>query len=319
MFYSNYLPVNIKRDNAAVHTVDNIYPVKLLTLAHDALVNGNIDGKVILSDGSVSFTEQPDICWSITDIYLAWEAYTLAEKNNFSFYAVCNPDGIPQLYISKSFKNHRILVNAMTFHSVLVSKMHLVRKISCMIDKKFSNMYCMDLYNTIESLEAGSTKFLEAIIVNRDTDEEYMAVSPITTMYTDNTLWYAQDLVAELREVYANPELTTESVAMVDGHFIRPDLKEGTWIPMSREHIGNVLNTYDRLLDKKNNYLAIYGDDYDTHFYVSTNWRYLVRARTFEVITIKSMHMKRLLQSYIAAGRVSVAELDLMWMLAKTE
>lgn len=320
MFYSNYLPVNIKRDNAAIHTVSHTYPIKLLEIAHNALVNNNnADNKVVITDGVVTFTEHPEHSWTIQDIYLAWEAYITADKNNFSFYTVCNPEGLPQLYVSKSFKNHRILVSALTLRSVLVSKQNLVRKISCMIDKKFSNIYCMDLYNTIESLESGSTKFLDAIIVNRDTDEEFMAVSPITTMYTDNTLWYAKDLTDEFRAIMDNPELVTESLKLEDGNFVRVDLSPGTWLPMPLEHVDNIIKLYDKLLDKKNNYLPICGDDYDTHFYISTNWRYLVRARTFEVVTIKSMHMKRLLQSYATASSVSVAELELMWMLAKTE
>lgn len=320
MFFSNYLPVNIKRDNAAVHTVDNVFPVKLLTIAHEALVNNtNADGKVIFNDGTVSFSEHSNISWLISDIYMAWEAYSLAEKNNFSFYSVCNLEGIPQLFISKSFKNHRILVNAVTFHSILVSKQALVRKVSCMIDKKFPTMFCMDLYQTIEKLESGSTKYLDAIIVDRDTDDEYMAVSPITAMYTDNTLWYGADLISEYRDVLANPELKTKSAAIVDDHFIRPDLREGTWCPMPVEHVKGIVNLYDKLLAKKNNYIALYGDDYNTHYYVSTNWRYLVRARTFEVIVIKSLQMRQMLQKYATASSTPVAELELMWLLAKDE
>lgn len=321
MFYSNYLPVNIGRKNEIVYTENATFPVPLLLLAKQALTeNSNCGGKVLVEEGTVSFTEEPSYHWSIPDIFLACEAYDTAVKNKFSFYTVMNNKGIPQLFISKEFKRCRILVSAFTFKSVLVTKPNLVRKISCMIDHKYDNLYCMNLFDVISKEEANKsqkTEFIDAIIINRGMEDEYMVVNPIKTLYTDNTYTYGTDLIEEMRQLINNEAEETESLLYKDGCVIRKDLSY--WTPMSVDHCKNMVAMYDKYTSKKNNYIPLVGDDLEAHLYISTNWMYLINAATLECIKLNNAYLKKLVQCYAVREKTPTSELTMCWMLANTE
>lgn len=319
MFYSNYLPVNVKRANAAVYTEAGVYPANLLALAKQALTcNDNANGQVVLrDDGYITFTEHSEHTWPIPDVYMACEAMDMAEKNNFSYYAILDSSGIPQLFVSKAFKSSRILVNALTMQTVLVTKTNLVRKISCMIDKRFSSSYCLNLFQVISNLEKGATKYLDALILDRGTQDETLMVSPVTTMYSDVTDMYGADLIDEFRQILSGEVTETDSVQAVEGGITRNELSY--WGVMSMEHIKLMCSTYDKLLAKKSNYLSLSDENYNFCYFISTNWRYLVNAKTFECLTIKNVNFRSLLQTYAASDTTPASDLNMLWMLAKTE
>ena len=318
MYFSKYLPVNIKRKNAAVHTDQGVYPAELVRMAHAALTDGTgLSSKVFHESGYITFPEHPEYRWTLPDVYLAYEALTTAEANNFSFYTVSNKDGIPQLFVSKAFKQCRLLVNALSFHTVLVTKPNLVRRVSAMIDMKFTNTYCMNIFDVISALESGSTKYLDAIIWCRDTEDETMIVNPITTLYADDNFNYDKYVVDDYRKLLQNPEAECEHVHIVDGMFARKDVVNFT--PVSQPHAKAMVELYDRLLAKKCNYVDLTGTDNETYYYVSTNWRYLVNARTFECVIVTNANIKKLLQSYVAAGQTPVGDLQMCWMIAIRE
>lgn len=316
MFISTYLPVNMHRTNCAIYSSEKIFPEDKLLKAYSFVTGHDVEG-VIWKDGNIVFENDNETIWTLPEIYLAYEAYNNAAMNKFSFYMVKDPDNIPQLFISKAFKGHRILVNAFTMHSVLVGKQQLVNKVASMIDKTATSHYCVDLFNTIRDIEKGSAKFLPALLVNRDTEDEYLAMSPMMTALSDVTTLYAKDVIEELSAINENKELVTESFKYENDKYIRTDTC--IWQPMSQEHVNYVLDTYAKTKEKKSNYIELHNDNYVTELYFSTNHRYLVDAKTFECVVIKNQHTRELLISFSKRLSVSSDELQLAWMLAKTE
>ena len=318
MFYSTYLPVNIGRKNEYVYSDTECYPVEYLKLAKEALTsNTSCNGRVVISNGIVSFIDRDDFCWSIPNVYLAWEAYDCAVRNNFSFYTVCNQKGIPQLFISKEFKRTRILVSAFTFKSIIVRSTKLIRKIAGMIDHKYSNLFCMNLFDVINKVEHGSNRFLEALIIERDTIDQSMIVNPMLTLYSETTVDYSGELIEEMRQIINGETDRTESLHRENHTIVRHDLSY--WPPMSEEHCRDIIALYDKMLLKKNNYIVLNGDDCEPYLYVSTNWRYLVNAATLECIVIKNSYLKKLLQYYASCDTTPVSALNTCWALAMTE
>lgn len=317
MFLSTYLPVNMRRKNCAVYSNEKVFPESKLLKAYDFITNHPVDG-VYLNDGNVAFLDSPDVIWTYPEIYLAYEAYNQAAVNNFSFYSVKDEHGIPQLFISKAFKGHRILVNAFTMHSVLLGNKQLVNKAANLIDKTSTCHYCVDLFNTLQAIELGSAKFLPAVLVMKDQDDEYMAVSPLTTLMSEMTTEYASDLINEFKQVRENKAIVTESVKFENDRFVRTDLPK-SWQPMSTEHIDYIISTYDKIREKKSNYVALINENYETELFFSTNYRYLVNAKTFECVVIKNQHTKSLLIDFASRNTIPTDKLQLAWMLAKTE
>lgn len=316
MFISTYLPVNMHRVNCAIYSSEKVFPEEKLLQAYSFITGHAVEG-VEWNDGNVTFTDDPDTLWTLPEIYLAYEAYNQAAINKFSFYVVKDAENIPQLFISKAFKGHRILVNAFTMHSVLLGKQQLVNKAASMIDKTATSHYCVDLFNTMRDIERGSAKFLPAIIVNKDTEDEYMSVSPMLTAFTDVTTYYAKDVLDELREIRDDHNKVTKSFKFENDMYVRYDSR--TWRPLSPEHVDYILNTYDNIKTKKSNYIEFHNENYETELYFSTNFRYLVDAKTFECIVIKNQHTRNLLISFSKRCLVTSNELQLAWMLAKTE
>lgn len=317
-YLSKFLPVNIKRVNAAVYTQNNMYPADLLLKAKAALINRNSQqSDVVFDDTGVTFIDHPEIQWAVPDIYLACEAYQVAVDNNFSFYTVRNKEGIPQLFVSKYFKGCRLLINAYTFETILVKKPELVKRVSSMVDKQYEAGYCVYIYKVISDLENGSTNYLDAIITGRGTEDECMVVNPITTLFADDNVYYDKPIIDDYRTLLENQDAETETVIIDDDMFQRKNVTN--FAPLPKSHVQNIVKMYDRLCAKKCNYINVIGDDWETYFYVSTNWRYFVNAKTFECIVIKNANIKRLLQMYVKNSTTPVEQLLLCWELAKTE
>lgn len=319
MYLSKYLPVNIKRKNAAVHSQDKVFPAELLRTARSALRDDDgLGTAVVIENGLVTFPDAPQYQWSIPEVYLACEAMDVAEDNNFSFYVVSDKEGIPQLFVSKAFKQHRLLVNALTFRTVLVTDAKLVRRISAMIDRQFENVYCIHLFDVIDALENGATDYLDAVIYDRGGNDETMIVNPITTMHAEDNVYYSKEVIDEYRLLLKDPEAKdTEYVHIVDDMFERKNCKGFT--PVSSRHAKAMVELYDKLMTKKCNYECLMGTDHDCYYYVSTNWRYLVNANTFKCVIVKNSNLKKMLQSFVTRGEVPVAELNLLWLVAVEE
>jgi hypothetical protein len=307
----------MRRVNCAVYSAEKVFPEDKLRLAYSFITKHPVEG-VFVNNGCISFIDSPEILWTIPEIYLAYEAYSQAALNNFSYYVVKNSDGIPQLFISKAFKGHRLLVNAFTMKTIIIGQKLLVNKVASMIDKTTSNLYCVNLFNTLQAIETGSAKFLQAIIVDRDTEDEFLAVSPMTTCLSEMTTWYSKDIIDELRTVSENHETETESLKFEGDKIVRKDLPN-SWQPMSTEHVKYILETYDKTIEKKNNYICIYDEMSNPMLYFSTNYRYLVNADTFECVVIRNQHTKNLLVDFATRNNIQAGQLLMAWMLAKTE
>lgn len=316
MFYSNYLPVNVRRTNCAVYSNEKVFPEDRLVRAYTYISSGNADG-IMTTDGFITFIDAPEIKWTIPEIYCAYEAYITAKENNFSFYTVIGDDDVPNLFVSKAFRGHRILVNAFNMRSILLTNKLHVNKAASLIDRKVSSGYCNDFFCTMQAMESGKAKFLPAVLVNRDTPDEYISISPITALQSDISSVYFANVIEDMRKVRENPEAETETCYIKDKNLYRKD--STCYKPLPLDFVDYVIAVYDKLKEKKNNYLEINSDLYETELYFSSNQRYLVNARTFEVVVIKNQHTKQLLSLYAANANTPLSTIRLAWMLAKTE
>ena len=318
MFVSTYLPVNMRRMNCAVYSNEKVFPEDKLLAAYSFITGKSVEG-VLMEKGCVSFIDSPETSWTLPEIYLAYEAYKTAAMNNFSYYMVKDKTGIPQLFVSKAFKNHRILVNAFTMRSILLTKLASVNKAASLIDKTVSSTYCVDLYNTLKAIEKGSGKYLSALIVDKGGNDEFLAVSPLTTVMSEVTTMYGIELIDEFRKVCEDHTYESDYV-VVENDRVRYKMCPRSWPLMTFDFLESIVDTYDKVDKKKSNYVALYkAEDYEPALYFSTNHRYLVNANTFECIVIKNQHTKSLLINFAMRQLVSSDQLQLAWMLAKTE
>lgn len=312
MFYSKYLPVNIKRRNAAVYSPKASYSVDLLLKAEAALRTGyGLNSVVLIEDNMVTFVECRGLHWSIPDVYLACEALHAAEDNDFSFYVVSDDNGVPQLFISKAFKKHRILVNAHTFESIIVTREDLVKRVATLIDHTYSFQYCMDFFTTIRDVDDNKGKYIDAIIVDRYSDDESMVVSPLLSLYAEDNSIYSKEVIADYRTLLAKPNAVCEYVEVQGDKLGRKNAINFT--PITKQWAQQIVDMYDKCKSKKNNYITLCDDSCEAQYYVSSNFRYLVSAKTFEYRIITNVFTKNLLQKYAVKGCVDLASLRYCW------
>lgn len=317
MFYSTYLPVNMNRTECVVYSVDKAFPIEMLLKAHAVVTGTEIDG-VTFDTGIISFDSDPDIHWTVPEIFLALEAYNVANENNFSFFVIRSVEGVPQLFVSTQFYGHRILVNAINMKSILVGQQHLLSKITSLIDKRAEYKYCQDLFDAVSTIVKGSSKILQGLICNKGEEDETLCVNPLTTLYNDATVYYGLDLIEDFRKVMNDHTLRTGSVAFENNKFVRTDLGDW-WPPMNMEHVTSIIELYNKTLEKKSSYVPIVDGDYAPKLYFSVNKRYLVNADTFECVCVKNQHLKDLLTIMAKNRNNSQSELLMIWMLAKSE
>lgn len=312
MFQSKYLPVNIKRLNATVYSQKATYPVDLLLKAEAALRTGfGLNKQVLIEDNTVTFVDCKGIHWSIPEIYLAAEAYHAAEDNDFSFYAVMDDENIPQLFISKAFKKHRVMVNAHTFESVIITREDLVKRAATLIDHQYSFQYCMDFFKTVKDIDDNKGKYIEAIIIDRYSDDESMVVSPLISLYAEDNNMYSKEVITDYRTLLERPGTDCEYVQECRDKLSRKNV--AGYQPVTKLWAQQVVDMYDKCKAKKNNYIALCNEDYEALYYVSSNFRYLVNARNFEYKVITNMYMKNLLQKYAVKDNIDDKSLHYCW------
>lgn len=317
MFRSTYLPVNMQRINCAVYSNEKCFPKDSLLEAYK-VASGDYSTTMTMSDGYITSMTDPTVHWSMEEVFLAYQAYDQAEKANFSFYMAKDKTNIPQLFISKAFKGHRILVDAFSMRSITLGNRQLVTKAATLIDKTITMRESTDLFHTMCAIEQGSAKFLPALLVGRGTSEEYIAFSPMTMPWSENTTFFGTDLIKEIIEVM-NGAGSCGSVSRNErGDIYRNDM-DGIYQPMSEDVVAYIVDIYYRTMDKKSNYVELYNPNYEVELFLSTNNKYLVNAKTFEVVVLKNQHVKNLLMEFVKMQTVSSDQLQLAWMLAKTE
>lgn len=318
MFKSTYIPVNMRRANCAVYSCDKKFPEDMLLDAYN-YVQGGQSKRVYIDNSRISFIDNPTVTWTLAEIYLAYEAYAQAKASNFSYYMATDSENIPQLFISKSFMGHRLIVNAFTMRTLLLSKQRLSSKAASLIDKNISWIDSMNLFDSMVAIESGSAKYLTALIAYRGAKDSYMAVSPVMCPNAEYGTMYGIDEIEEIKALSEGKEPTDDFSYFKDdkGSIVRKGLSSDTIV--TADTVSFILSAYDKVLQKKSNYVELRNENYETELYFSTNNKYLVNARTFECIVIHSQNLKALINSYVKADTALKSELQMIWIMAGAE
>lgn len=318
MFKSTFLPVKVKAAaETAVYSDRLVYPAGLLEQAY-AYAN-NIDGhnnNVMTVDSHITFKSNPEIRWSLPNVVMAYESLKVARENNFSYFIIYNTRSAPCLYVSTAFNNNRILVDAYTMRSVIVTKQPIISKIVSMLNKRYNDLYLMDLFQMIAVMESGRSNYLEGIIVDRYESDPYLAVNPLLDVYSETNVWFAFDELAELKQIADGEVDETESYILQGAKVHHKQINSRK--PMSMNYIKQVLKLRDRLMEKKTDYIAMCSEEeYEPFLYISTNFRYLVNNRTFECLTITNTLLQDWIRVYAQRAATPQYMLDQLWQVAK--
>lgn len=313
MYTSRFLPVKVQSaSEAAVHTAECIYPWKLLEEAHDHLTGVTQSSNVILSNNNIRFASDPDIRWFMCDVVNAYEYFLTAKNNKFSFFPIYSTKGVASLYVSTIFKNTRLLVDAYSMSTVLVTKQQLIKKLSSMIDQRYEVSLLLDIFRYARLLESGSKNFLDAWLVNPLSEEGYVAVNPVTALYTDNTLWYAQDVLEEIESIVKGECDETDTFILQANCIDRKDLSY--WTPMSMDWCKYIVETWRKLESRSRSYIPLaLNDTYEPACYCSTDFCHVVRASTGEHVTVKNKNFKDTLRACVKEEFITPSAFYTLW------
>lgn len=316
MFTSKFIPVKVQSEReTVVYSAGKVFPAYLLDQVH-AFATGEGDGgnNVVIKEGMYTFKSNPDYMWTLADIVQAAEALRVARENQFSFYVVYNNQKIPNLYVSSRFDTCRILVNAFTYKSVIVSDPQLVKKLSSMIGRSYEDAYLYNLFNMIQAKESGRNRYLDGVICNRYSDEAQLTVNPLMDINVNNGPWYDLTEIEELCKIVFDDVQETENFK-VDGSMItKPCVPVFT--PIGFDYANFLISLCDRLLEKKTDYIPLVDEDTCyPYLYLSTNFKYLVKASTFECATINNINLRDWILSYTQQDSIPRATMDTMWKL----
>ena len=314
MFYSTYIPTNIGRSDCAVYSDTKVFDQAHLVRAYNFLTHtGEQSVGVECVKSCVTFMDDPTISWTIHEVYFAYKALKTAVDNNFGFFIVKDLDGIPQLFVSKNFRNHRILVNALTTRSVVLTNPIRITCVTSLIDKKVPYTFCQEVYRNLEAIEDGATNILSLLIVHSGSIDEYVVTNPYTLPYGAYIRTYGADLVEEMRQLTLGVT-ETESLKFTELGIERID--GITWPLIAPVFAQDLVKRYDDAKARKSNYIPIYDEDLEDALYFSTNSRYLVRAKTLEFATVTNKQIKKLLNVMANKDSNTHSEIEMAWRLA---
>lgn len=312
MYFSKYLPVKVfSTVEASVHTDEQVYPWRLLKEAYDHLT-GEPSDNVVINNGNICFKSDPDVRWFMHDIVNAYELFQVARESKFTFYPIKDTNGTISLYTSSTFKEHRLLVDAFTMRTVIVTKPTLVKKLSNMVDRKFPTRYLLRVFQYAESLEKGYKNYLDGWIVNPNDEDGYMCVNPLTALYDDNGIWYNWGELAELEKIVYKGVTETERFVLRATLVTRTDLT--VYTPMSLTWCKYVVDLWHKLRDRNRSYIdVIDSDTYGPAFYVSGDLNHFISAETGEHITVKNKSFKEVLQSCVKNVYIDTRAYNTLW------
>lgn len=312
MYKSKYLPVKVySNTEAAVHTAETVYPINLLCDAHEYLT-GKQNTNVIVRNNNVSFVSNQDVRWFMCDIVNAYELFQIAKDNKFAFFPIYDKKGILSLYTSSTFNSARLLVDAFTMNTVLVTKTSLVKKLSQMIDQKFSVTYLLDLFRYATMFESGHKNFIDAWLCQLDANDSYMALNPLTALYLENSIYYGYDELEELERIVLHEE-TQAGNYVLDGNFVkRTDLSY--WTPMTVDWCRTLVMQWKKLLVKNSLFIQLpYADTLETICYVSSDLSHAIHANTGEMVSIKNKNLKDMIRMCLAEGSITSSDFQMLW------
>lgn len=316
MYQSTYIPVNMKRPDCAVYSKTNKFPEDRLIRAYKYISGEKVTG-LSMDENFVVFLDDQTIRWTIPEIMQAYYAYTTAADNSFSYYTINGDDGVPHLFVSKVFRSHRILVNALTMQSVILSNRQHISKVASLINKTVGTVFCYNLFRVISSLEENKGRFLTSLIVYRDTQDEAVVLSPITSEDTGNGFMIGIEVIEDWRNIIDN-KLTEGDLFTFDGSVFTHKILT-TYEPVSLQYVQYAISQYDRAKSKKSNYIDLENQNYHTMYFYSTNQRYLVNAKTLECLIVSNRIIKKQLNDCAAKAFSSNDKLLSLWLSAQED
>lgn len=318
MFTSKFLPVKVQSANeTAVYSYKTVYPANLLDQARAFALGEDGDcNNVVVKEGCYTFKSNPEYLWTLSDIVQACESLRVARENKFSFFIIYNNQKIPNMYVSTRFDTCRILVDAFTMRSIVVHEPRLVKKLSSMIGNQYEDSYLINLFNMIKTMESGRHKYLDGIILDRYSGNAMLAVNPLIDIAVNNGPWYDLTEIDQLRDI-VNKNVQETETFIVNGSLIsKKDVV--TFTPIGMDYAHTLIELCDRLLEKKTDYIALHCEEtFEPYLYLSTNYRYLVKASTFECESVVNASLRDWILSYAQCDYIPRQTMDTMWDLVK--
>lgn len=318
MFISKYIPININRTTEAVFTSKGLFPARLLDAAMDALNCGE-NGVAWSIENEVYFYEYPEIMWNVADALPVYNMLEAARKANFSYYTVCDEFDNIQLLVSKLIGNIRLVTFSTSMETFIVSAPPLVKLVGSLIDKQCSLEVVFKLRSILCTFESMTEKFLNALLVDRNNaDEGYMALNPVLCPNALDLHIYGFDLLDELESILNGSKETDGFYAEADGTIVR---KNSSNFKFTHSYAQNLVHTYHELLKTKSNYAVLYDEENSCPcLYVSTNYRYLVNAQTFNTVILKNEHLKATIDCLLETSNTYNRQLlNSIWEAANAE
>lgn len=316
MVTATYLPIKVfSETEASVHTEKTVYPWALLKEVHDHF-NGKMSLDVIRQNGYITFISKPEIRWTMHDIVSAYEYFTIAKANKFTFYPIYDLKGTIGLYVSSIFKDHRVLVDAFTMRQVIVGKPILVKRLSTMIDGKFDLDYLLNLFTYASELEKGHKNFFDGWLSDLGTDEECFNVNPVTAMYPENGTWYGTDEMVEIEQIVKGETKETETFILQGG--MVDDKTRKKFKPMSLDWCRYIVDLYRKVDSKRGSFITVYDEDsLEPLMYISTDLRHAIHYGTGEHVNIRNKSLRSLVQNCILNEFITREQFSLLWKVLR--
>lgn len=322
MYILNYIPVKMN-GTVIVYSDKYNYTLDELECAVDHIkkkgdIKQNDEDDMFVYTNNYITNKETNVRWCITDVYLAYEAYQIANENNFYFRCINNQDGIPQILLSKEFKKTCIVVNLLSMQALLVKDIAVNKHLSSLLYKNYDSFYLTTLFTVLIKREQNKSSILNALILWRDTEEESLIVNPVLSAYSECDYVYSHDVIESYQKALDREDYEDDYIKR-EGDVVTH--KTGVKFKVPLKHCRDILNTYQQYKDKKNNYDLITSTDYESQFYVSTNMMYIVDAFTFECFKITNNALRDELEKYLEGKKLisTVSAIAIRSMLQSVE
>lgn len=278
MFEVEMLPVNTKSNKPLICDVTTTYPVKTLQGIKQFMDGGKLPTGLAEETGGFKILATGDH-WTVAQVVKAIKAHEIALACGLNFMPINNSMKLAHLYVSSKINKSIIVVNAFTFKAVSVTHPDIVALLSRMKGSCYPEAYLDDLFEILMLRGDGCYRFEDAIILNRETPHAMFAVNPLYNMCLD------------LEAVYYIDKSFHDGTSIMDITDSRTVDKNVNVKRLSKLYLSTTKT--------KSNYLILSTNKGKHLLYVSADFRYMVDAKTFVKVPIRSVQLRKLLQSYV--------------------
>ena len=299
-----FIPVAFDTNHGYIYTRKASYALEFLETAYSLLESGQP-----MPDDTIA---------PVTDIVAAYHYAQIAKENMFSFHPIFGLKSDCEIaFVSDQFDGILIVIDALTLDIYFITQFWQQDIIKDLVNTWVEDAHLYYLLKAYHGISTNPKNFVKAVIVNRDTPEEYMSVAPyLLPEYCHNSV-FEKEYYDSLAITYNTLKPSKYFKVNIDQGCITSQDDYEYYTMKDVQRIGVI---HDYVYATKSDYIELFSTDSGDvpRFYIAKDFKHIVDSNTFRDYQVSYQTLQKFLRSLVDSNIIKESDIsDLVEILEK--